>query len=283
MFWILLILIVALAIYFYYQNRFIQVNKYKMTIATLPSQLRGKKIVQLSDIHFRDNMNNGYVKSILKKVASQDPDLIVLTGDTLHASLEFLEETPVEDFLLDLNDLAPTYLVTGNHDISNPNFDEFSALVSQTGCELLIDDAVYAHFKDSQPQEDLVLMGFAERGDMENAPDPILNNIDLEAGMEAKPKILLAHHPEFFEAYLADPNKAPDLTFAGHSHGGQVILPYLGGLFNKSQGFFPHYDYGIFIGQDQPTKRMIVNRGLGNSGFPMRFNNRCEIITLTLN
>lgn len=55
--------------------------------------------------------------------------------------------------------------------------------------------------------------------------------------MVDKPKILLAHHPEPFNDYLEDPLKAPDLTLAGHVHGGQIILPYFGGLYNKSQGF----------------------------------------------
>lgn len=283
MFWILLILIIALGIYLYYQNRFVQIEKYKLTIANLPSHLRGKKIVHLSDLHFKANMNNGFVRSILNKIETQEPDMIVVTGDTLHANVEYLEDTPIEDFLLDLRDVAPTYVVTGNHDIANPNFDEFGRIVSKSGCELLIDDAVYARFKDSKETKDIVMMGFAERGDMDNVPEPALSNIELTEKMKSKPKILLAHHPELFEKYLEDNEKAPDLILSGHAHGGQVILPYVGGLFTRSQGLFPTYDYGIFIGAEDETKRMIVNRGVGNSGFPFRVNNRAQIITIILN
>lgn len=283
MFWILLILIIALGIYLYYQNKFIKIEKYKLTIANLSPKLRGKRIVHLSDMHLRGNMNNGYVKSIVSKVETQEPDMIVITGDTLHANVEYLEDTPVEDLLLDLRDIAPTYVVTGNHDISNPNFDELGALISRSGCELLIDDAVFARFKDMSETEDLVIMGFAERGDMDNVPEPALDNLELSVDMVDKPKILLAHHPELFNDYLEDPLKAPDLTLAGHAHGGQIILPYFGGLYNKSQGFFPDYDYGLFIGEQDETKRMIINRGLGNSGFPFRINNRVHIITIILN
>lgn len=283
MFWILLMLIIALGIYLYYQNRFVKIEKYKLTIANLNSELRGKRIVHLTDLHLKANMNNGFVKSILSKIETQEPDLIAITGDTIHAAVEYIEDTPIEDFLLDLRDLAPTYVVTGNHDIANPNFDEFGAIVSKAGCELLIDDAVYARFKDMKETKDLVLMGFAERGDMDNVPEPALSNIELEEGMADKPKILLAHHPELFEKYLADEIKAPDLTLAGHTHGGQIILPYFGGVYTRSQGMFPHYDYGIFIGDEDPTKRMIINRGTGNSGFPFRINNRVQIISIILN
>lgn len=283
MFWILLLLIIALSIYLYYQNRFIQINKYKLTIANLPSHLRGKKIVQLSDLHFRANMNNGFVKSILTKVETQEPDIIVITGDTLHASVEYLEDTPIEDFLLDLRDIAPTYVVTGNHDLANENFEDFCTLVTRSGCQLMIDDAQYASFKNEKDTKDLVIMGFAERGDMDNIPEPALSNIDLTDKMKSKPKILLAHHPEYFDKYLEDESKAPDLTLAGHAHGGQFILPYFGGLFTRTQGFFPKYDFGIFIDENDETKRMIVNRGVGNSGFPFRVNNRAEIITIILN
>lgn len=283
MFWIILVLIIALGVYLYYQNKFIEIEKYKLTIANLPSDLRGKRIVHLSDMHLRANMNNGFVKSIITKVETQEPDMIVITGDTLHASVEYLEDTPAEDLLLDLRDIAPTYVVTGNHDIANPNFDEFGALVSRSGCEFLVDDAVYARFKDMKETEDLVMMGFAERGDMDNVPDPVLDSIELEEGMADKPKILLAHHPELFEEYMEDESKAPDLTLAGHVHGGQMILPYFGGFFSKSQGFFPDYDFGLFISDSDETRRMVVNRGLGNSGFPFRINNRVQIITIILN
>lgn len=283
MFWIIIVAIILLGIYFFYQNRFINVTAYKLTVANLPTDLRGKKIVHISDLNFRANMNNGFVNTILSKIEKQEPDMIVVTGNTIYSTVEYLEETPVKEFFESLCQKAPTYVVTGNHDIENIGFDELGQLLVESGAHLLIDDAVYATFKNEQPHEGLVLMGFAERGDMNNIADPYLKNIELDAEMIDKPKILLAHHPEYFDKYLEDTAKAPDLTFSGHTLGGQIVLPYFGGLITTTQGLLPAYDYGLFVADDQPTKRMIVTRGMGNASIPVRLNNRIEIVTVILN
>ena len=283
MFWIIIVAIILLGIYFFYQNRFINVTAYKLTVANLPTDLRGKKIVHISDLNFRANMNNGFVNTILSKIEKQEPDMIVVTGNTIYSTVEYLEETPVKEFFESLCQKAPTYVVTGTHDIENIGFDELGQLLVESGAHLLIDDAVYATFKNEQPHEGLVLMGFAERGDMNNIADPYLKNIELDAEMIDKPKILLAHHPEYFDKYLEDAAKAPDLTFSGHTLGGQIVLPYFGGLITTTQGLLPAYDYGLFVADDQPTKRMIVTRGMGNASIPVRLNNRIEIVTVILN
>ena len=283
MFWIIIVAIILLGIYFFYQNRFINVTAYKLTVANLPTDLRGKKIVHISDLNFRANMNNGFVNTILSKIEKQEPDMIVVTGNTIYSTVEYLEETPVKEFFESLCQKAPTYVVTGNHDIENIGFDELGQLLVESGAHLLIDDAVYATFKNEQPHDGLVLMGFAERGDMNNIADPYLKNIELDAEMIDKPKILLAHHPEYFDKYMEDADKAPDLTFSGHTLGGQIVLPYFGGLITTTQGLLPAYDYGLFVADDQPTKRMIVTRGMGNASIPVRLNNRIEIVTVILN
>lgn len=70
-----------------------------------------------------------------------------------------------------------------------------------------------------------------------------------------------------------------DLIFSGHAHGGQIRLPFVGGLFTPDQGFFPKYDAGLFAEGDT---NMIISRGIGNSAFPVRINNRPEVILAEL-
>lgn len=70
-----------------------------------------------------------------------------------------------------------------------------------------------------------------------------------------------------------------DFVFTGHAHGGQIRIPFIGGIFAPHQGFFPKYTSGIHT---QNNTTMVVSRGLGNSTFPFRINNRPELVVVTL-
>ena len=77
---------------------------------------------------------------------------------------------------------------------------------------------------------------------------------------------------------LAD--KGIALTFSGHTHGGQIRLPILGGVYAPGLGFLPEYDGGLYR---QDDSAMIVSRGIGNSLFPFRVNNDPEVVLAILN
>ena len=88
--------------------------------------------------------------------------------------------------------------------------------------------------------------------------------------------VLLSHRPELFDVYVSG-NVA--LVLSGHAHGGQFRLPYLGGLVAPNQGLFPEYDAGMYV---RGNTTMIVSRGIGNSLFPFRINNRPEVLIIQL-
>ena len=70
-----------------------------------------------------------------------------------------------------------------------------------------------------------------------------------------------------------------DMVFAGHAHGGQVRIPKLGGLIAPGQGWFPTMTDGIFR---KEGTQLVLSRGLGNSGFPVRVFNLPEVVAVTL-
>ena len=121
---------------------------------------------------------------------------------------------------------------------------------------------VTGNHEAASPQYDTLKAGLEEAG-----------VIDGEGGYT----ILLSHRPELFETYV---NCSIDLVFAGHAHGGQFRLPFIGGLVAPNQGMFPQYDAGLYT--DGSTS-MVVSRGIGNSIIPFRFNNRPEIVLVELN
>ncbi|MEA4849164.1 MAG: hypothetical protein VB106_18170 [Clostridiaceae bacterium] len=88
--------------------------------------------------------------------------------------------------------------------------------------------------------------------------------------------ILLSHRPELFDLYAAN---GIDLVLSGHAHGGQVRLPFVGGLVAPNQGLFPKYYEGVY---ENGQMKMVVSRGLGNSIAPVRINNRPELVVITL-
>ena len=89
-------------------------------------------------------------------------------------------------------------------------------------------------------------------------------------------KILLSHRPELFDLYCQN---NMDLVFAGHAHGGQIRIPFIGALVAPDQGLFPKYTSGSYS-KDSTT--MFVSRGLGDSVIPIRIFNRPEIIAVTV-
>jgi uncharacterized protein len=101
-------------------------------------------------------------------------------------------------------------------------------------------------------------------------------NMALEKTTARDFRILLSHRPERFSQYQS---YKIDLVFSGHAHGGQVRLPFIGGIVAPDQGFFPKYTSGAY---NENGTTMIVSRGLGNSIAPQRVFNRPEIVVVTL-
>lgn len=282
MFWEILLvsLFIVVALYIYQQNYLHKKNEYKIFMSKFNQKLKGKKIIFISDTHFRSKISIAFVDRILIDIEKIQPDLIVFAGDIVHNldsnhTLEY-----VKDFFLQLNNLAPSYLIYGNHDFTSKGFDEIEATLNLSGAKLLKNEAEWISFEDSNVG--FWLMGLSDQSARIKQMTNPLKDIALKKGCEKDPKILLAHHPEFFESYLKDNEKRPDLVLTGHSHGGQVILPFLGGLFAPGQGILPKYDFGIFTNKKYPKNRMIVSKGLGNSKFPVRVNNRPEIVLIKL-
>ncbi|MER2063717.1 MAG: metallophosphoesterase [Alkalibacterium sp.] len=278
--WIFLVVSIALLVYMYIQNYMIDVSDYTLTIPKLSETMKGRKIVHLSDIHLSPRTNKSYVETILDTTEKQSPDYIFITGDLVQAGLDDFIDTPLRHFAEECAKIAPTYAVTGNHDIMSGSFSDYKYILKKAGVRLLVDEAVTL---PEGSTEGLTLMGLAERMNQATLPQPILGPISLTNEMVDRPKILLAHRPEYFVHYMLDKTKTPDLILSGHTHAGQMRLPVFGGVYSPGQGLFPKYDYGLFSSEEDRSKRMIISRGLGNSSFPVRINNRPEIITITLN
>lgn len=269
---ILIVLFAAIIAWVIWDNNRITVTEYTIKDAEIPENFSGYRILQISDLHNAEFGEDNEI--LLNQISRLHPDMIVITGDLIDSyhtnvdiSLAFIREAVK---------IAPTYYVFGNHEVRIPE----SYTLLKDGMEkagvVVLDQPVTLE-KDSQT---ITLLGVADPSAMSSVSrfyTQIVGSI-LNAKMpeETVYSILLCHRPEVFDAFVEN---GIDLAFTGHTHGGQVRIPFIGAIFSPDQGLFPKYDSGLFTEKDTT---MIISRGLGNSSFPFRVDCPPEIVVATL-
>lgn len=235
------------------------ITNYEYTAPNVPSSFEGFRILQLSDFHCKSFGKNE--QTLIQKIQALHPDLILFTGDMVdeaHAidNFQYLVEG--------ISDLAPIYAVTGNHDTVDSNvYTQMLAICEQYGVHFLDNDSVVI----SQGSDSLTISGTRYTfwyGDCMPAPNSNFN-------------VLLYHDSN---AFPTTSKLGYDLIFSGHSHGGIVRLPFIGGLISNDRTLFPKYAGGVFT-SDTTNSTMYSNRGLGDTEIP-RFYNSPEIVVVTL-
>lgn len=256
-----------------WENKTIVTTEIEVVSDKIPEEFSGYRIVQISDLH---NTEFGFRnKKLIEKVKAADPDIIVMTGDMvdmyrprINVAVRLGEE---------LVSIAPTYFVTGNHDVKAVGREALLAGFENTGVNILRNKNISIEKGDKKIEllgiDDPKFLDDTMKGtDVQNTENAIKSLIKDENTF----KILLAHRPEMIDVYSS---LNIDLVLSGHAHGGQINIPGKGGIMAPGQGWFPQYYEGLYtVGNTQ----MIVNRGLGNSVFPFRINNRPEIVVAEL-
>lgn len=267
---VILLIIVFIIVFLYLDNNYIVTRKIDIDSKKVPLEFNGFKIVHISDLHSKSFSKKQ--KRLIGKVKKQNPDIIVLTGDMVERRQ--YDETPVLDLCNELVKIAPTYYVTGNHEIMSGKFNSLEKKLKSIGVIVLRNEV-----KDLKVGKSKIsIIGFdyphSNKDEIKEVTDNLmaLDNLTQRNNF----RILLSHRPDLIGLYSAFHF---DLVFSGHAHGGQVRLPFVGGLIAPHQGFFPKYTSGLYKNKDTS---MIVSRGLGNSLFPFRIFNFPEIITVTL-
>ena len=236
-----------------------QTTAYTVRSKTLPRSFDGLRIVQVSDLH-----NGQFGKDnarLLRLLENSQPDIILLTGDLIDSRRTDL--APAIDFCKAAAALAPTYYAPGNHESRIPgDYAALKAALSEVGIMILENDSCLL----TEGGDSITLTGLTD-------PDFGIPWPDVQTDTY---HIALSHRPELLETYA---RMGFDLVFTGHAHGGQFRLPWIGGLFAPAQGFFPKYTAGIHT---RGSTTMVISRGLGNAPIIPRFNNRPELILVTL-
>ncbi|MBR4513414.1 MAG: metallophosphoesterase [Lachnospiraceae bacterium] len=229
------------------------------------------KIVAFADLH---NVVFGEDNSdLLKAVEGESPDLIILAGDmiTLNEAENNLKTAATIE---KLSQIAPVYYGIGNHEMRYRDLGKYMNIAGER-VHFLRDE------KLEKADTGLVLYGLdLDRSYYTRFHSKPLSAEELAGRLgfkeSEKYNILIAHNPEYFDAYAG---WGADLVLSGHIHGGIVRLPGLGGMISPRLKPFPKYDYGRY---EKGRTVMLLTNGLGTHLIPLRVFNKPEIMSITL-
>ncbi|WP_300383849.1 metallophosphoesterase [Clostridium sp.] len=270
----IIIILVLLAVFFTWQNNHILINKIDYKNKRIPKAFNGFKILQISDLHNKD-----FKGRLSKKIKSVNPDIIVITGDIIDRQRTDLDKAI--KLIKEIKDMCPVYYISGNHENSSPRFNELKDKLKSNKVKVL-DNSLEIIKRNNEciclfGVADVTISSWNKEYRKYKRDDYYRVIIDeLKKNSQEGFSILLSHRPELIKIYA---EKNIDLAFSGHAHGGQVRLPLIGGLYAPGQGILPKYTSGI---HKIKNTSLVVNRGLGNSGFPFRIFNRPEIVLVNL-
>ena len=253
-------------------NTVIQVEDFEYKRDSVPDSFDGVKIVSVTDYH---NHGGSYEDKLIKTIKDQSPDYIFLVGDITDRHRTDLDD--VGRFFKKCVDIAPCYLVYGNHELAlrqkSGEFERFNEKAKDAGITILSGDIIEL----DRGEDSIYLAGI----------DTITSLNDLDEQMEgldtSKPLLWLHHYPENFEqltAYAKDHGFKDTLFFCGHAHGGLIELgPTYIGLYAPGQGICPKYTSGAYY---SGSSEMLLSRGCGNSGYTLRVFDPFHLIVCTL-
>lgn len=265
---ICIILISLFCIYGYWTNRQLDSETIILPSQNLPAALNNLKITHISDIHLRRFRIDS--ESFIQSIKDAQPDFIFITGDTIDRT-EDLDTSLIQSVINQIAVIAPTFVIEGNHETSCGNYHKWRKLMLDSHATLLENEAITL----THNGQEFGIIGL--KNEITTLEPAILDNLE-----HLSTVFVLAHHPELFSDYIKNFSKL-SLTaiFSGHAHGGQVRLPFIGGLLSPHQGALPRYTSGCYNYPNSRTK-LIVSRGLSNSRFPFRINNKPHLVSVTL-
>ena len=274
---LLLILVGIFQIYRSYNC--LTVQEYRYQTDKISSQI---KMIVLSDLHNHEFGEDNL--TLISKVRKQEPDAIFLVGDFLNASSR--DSSVVISLVEKLTEIAPVYFSLGNHEVefTGEEPDALMEEIRNAGASVM-----ELSYIDAEIRGESIRIGgmydyaFALDGNNTTEKDHMdpkvysyLTDFQDTDGL----KIMMAHRPDSFIFGEASKTWDVDLILSGHDHGGQIVLPFAGGLWAPDQGWFPEYVHGLY---QKDKIEILITSGLGSQSETLpRFNNPPEIAVLVI-
>ncbi len=281
---IVLAAVIAIAVFIkveiYISYNSLEAEEYTISSDRINSEV---KLALISDLH--DHTFGEKNEELVQMLKEQEPDLILMAGDMIndiskdsHVAVELIEQ---------VKDIAPVYYSLGNQEedyIGRGTSDLLNEL--KDAGAIVLDES----YQDIQVNGNAIRLGgmydyaFALDGNNTTTKEsmrPSLYQFLTDFQYTDSYRLMMAHRPDSFIFGDAAKTWEIDLVVSGHNHGGQVILPFLGGIYGGDQGWFPKYVDGVH--HFKTVKNMVITRGLGSGEEKLpRFNNKPEVVMIYL-
>lgn len=247
----------------------LEITQVRLTLPRLPRSFSGFRIVQVSDIHMGGWMNPERLKQVFDTVKKLAPDLVAITGDFLHTdgnrTISEVEMLALEAQLKDVAGQHQTLAILGNRDYW-ADTQAILTMLERSGVRVLVNTI----HKIQKGEETIHIAGVDDVIEGQCRLDGVLAELPVRCCA-----ILMAHEPDFADVSAATGRF--DLQISGHSHGGQVNLPFIGAPVLPRMAH--NYPRGLYrVGE----MYQYTNRGVGMTPPFIRINCRAEITVFTL-
>ncbi|WP_462409093.1 metallophosphoesterase [Neobacillus sp. Marseille-QA0830] len=258
---------------FFYANRIepslLKIQNLQMNHPLIPKSFDGVKIVQFSDTHLGFQYTLQQFDKLVEKINQLKPDLIFFTGDLMDEPNKFTQLNELIPILKRLTAPLGKYCIFGNHDHGGYGSELYRNIMEASNFTVLLNQSRQIRLSDGSS---ICLLGI---------DDAMLGHPDFSQTLKNTPnrqfKLLLSHAPD-----LADTAAHYRIHWqiSGHSHGGQVKLPFTGALVTPPFG--QTYPEGLYLIGTGHRLHLYVNRGIGTTRLPFRFMAMPELTVYTM-
>lgn len=231
------------------------------------------KILQISDIHIKEDFTYKNLNKIAEKVNSQNPDMVIFTGDLYDNYAIYHDDENIITVLDSINAKYGKIAVWGNRDYGGGAVRQYENIMERAGFSLLRNENLSIILNNGKKilftGLDDTLLGSP---DMPDSADPAAYDYS----------ILLSHEPDTVENYQ---DYEYNIALSGHSHGGQVNIPFLPSINEKAvstTALSTKYSGGMYYLPDS-KRRLYVNTGIGTTHISARFGVVPELALFYLN
>ncbi|OTW83138.1 metallophosphoesterase [Bacillus thuringiensis serovar cameroun] len=257
------IVMIAVSLYFYateIERKLITVTWNEIEAPTIPKEFNNKKILQFSDVHLGPEFTLKQLENLVEKMNELHPDIVVFTGDLIDKFGSYsAEKDEAKVILQKINAPLGKYAVFGNHDRGGGGSVFYKKYMEEAGFSVLVNEV------------QKIEVGNGKYITISGLDDFLLGKPQIAATLKHVRQqdfnMLLVHEPDVVDKVACYP---VDFQVSGHSHGGQVQIPFIGPLITTKLA--ESYVEGMYEleGKNKPL-HLYVNRGIGTTRMPVRF------------